>query len=196
MKCLYCDRKIEKYTFSSLFLKEDGLCCECRSRLIPKRKIINIRGMEVETFFEYDGMFRSLLLQYKECCDEALKDVFLYGISDYINLRYHGYRLLFVPSSQTKLKMRGFDHLEEMFSEVKLKRTGGLKMKRELTQEGRNREERNLMLNNYIYEGGPLKKVLIVDDVVTTGSSLAGVFRTIELFSPKIKVLALAYKKT
>ena len=58
--------------------------------------------MEVETFYDYDGMFKSLLLQYKECLDEALNDVFLYELADYTNLSYWGYRICFIPSSAGK----------------------------------------------------------------------------------------------
>ena len=195
MRCLYCDKEIERYSFRSLFLKEDQLCEKCRSQLQPDRKIIEVSGIKVETFFEYSGLFKSLLLQYKECHDEALKNVFLYDIEDYINIRYFGYQLLPVPSTGTKIEERGFDHLKGIFESVHLPAVNGLKMKKEMCQEGKNLEERRQIIDDYYYEGEALKKVLVVDDVVTTGSTLKGVFRTIEPTTKKIKVLSLAYKK-
>ena len=61
----------------------------------PERIIVN--DMRVLGFYVYDNSFRSLIIQYKECHDEALKDVFLYDIKDYLNTRYHGYTVVYVP---------------------------------------------------------------------------------------------------
>ena len=150
--------------------------------------------MEVETFYDYDGMFKSLLLQYKECLDEALKHVFLYEIADYINLRYMGYQICFIPSSSKKQEYRGFEHLKMMFEEVKLKELKGLRMKDELCQEGMNLKDRMKMLDNFVYEGKHGKKVLLVDDVLTSGSTLLGAYRCLILSFKTVKVLSVAYK--
>ena len=107
MRCLYCDKEIKKITVSSLFIKNDPLCIECRSALKPKRKQIIIEGHRIETFFEYDSLFRSVLLQYKECHDEALKDVFLHDLKEYICFRYRGYQIVPVPNSRKKREERG-----------------------------------------------------------------------------------------
>lgn len=194
MKCLYCDKTIDKISFKSLFLKEDGLCPSCRGKLVLKRRMIKVQEMEVETFYDYDGMFRSLLLQYKECLDEALKDVFLYEIADYINLRYMGYKICFIPSSRKKLEFRGFEHLKLMFEEVKLKRIEGLKMKDELCQEGMDLKERMRMLDNFVYDGKQGEKILLADDVLTSGSTLLGAYRTLNFCTKTVKVLSVAYK--
>ena len=150
--------------------------------------------MKVETFYDYEGLYRSLLIKYKECYDEALKDVFLYELNDYIDLRYHGYRLALVPGSERKKQERGFDHLELMCDRLHLKRLNGLKMKEERIQEGKSAEERMLMKDNYIYEGEPVKKVLVLDDVMTTGSTMMGVCKALHEKTNHIKVLSLAYK--
>ena len=150
--------------------------------------------LKVESFYDYDGIFKSLLLQYKECCDEALKNVFLYGLKDYIRIRYAGYRILFVPSSARKRQMRGFDHLELMFEDVRLPRVGGLRMKEDLVQEGKGAEERSRMRQNYFYEGDPPGRVLIVDDVITTGSSMRGVYEAIRGRTRHVRALSLANK--
>ena len=154
-----------------------------------------IEDLKVESFYEYDGIFKSLLLQYKECCDEALKDVFLYSLKDYIRIRYSGYRILFVPSSAQKRQMRGFDHLELIFEGVRLPKVEGLRMKEDLIQEGKNAKERSRMKDNYFYEGEKLNRVLIVDDVITTGSSLYGVYRAIRDKARHVRALSLANKK-
>ena len=194
MRCIYCDKEIKKITFASMFLDRDPLCIECRRQLQVKRKCFLLGEMKVESFYEYEGIFKSLLLQYKECCDEALKDVFLYSLKDYIRIRYAGYRILFVPSSIQKREMRGFDHLELIFEDVKLPRAAGLRMKEDLIQEGKDARERSRMKENYIYEGDKLNKVLIVDDVITTGSSITGVYEAIKGSARHVRALSLANK--
>lgn len=196
MRCLFCDRQIDKYDLRSLFLERDELCISCRSQLKVRHRYLDLGAFRVECFYEYEGIFRSLLLQYKECGDEALKKVFLYGLKDHLNIRYFGYKMMLVPSSKRKLESRGFDHLAGIFEGLRLERAGGLKMVEELSQEGKSFFERAKMADNYVYEGEKLDKVLIVDDVVTTGSTLRGVYRSIFEHAKIVKVLSLAYKSS
>ena len=194
MRCIYCDWIKSKTNFSSLILKEDLLCVKCRRLLPIKRKIIDYKEIKVESFYDYDSLFKSLLIQFKESHDEALKDVFTYYLDDYINYRYFDYKIVFVPSSNKKINERGFNHLELIFSNLKQERINGLVCIDELIQEGLNKNERSKMKNNYIYEGPNYKKVLVLDDVVTTGSSLIGVYRALKKKVCLIKLLSLAYK--
>ena len=196
MRCLFCDKQIDKYDLRSLFLEKDELCVSCRAQLKVRHRYLDFGAFRVESFYEYEGIFRSLLLQYKECGDEALKKVFLYGLKDHLNIRYFGYKMILVPSSRRKLESRGFDHLAGIFEGLRLERAGGLKMVEELSQEGKSFFERLKMADNYVYEGEKLDKVLIVDDVVTTGSTLRGVYRSIFEHAKTVKVLSLAYKSS
>lgn len=193
--CIYCDKEMNKINFTNLFLEEDILCMDCRKKLKKDIKYIDIGPIKVETFYDYDSLFKSLLIQYKECLDEALKDVFLYTLKDYIKYKYHGYKIVFIPSSKTKIEKRGFNHLEEIFRGVKLTKASGLKMKEELIQEGKNSFQRKAMADNYLYEGDVLDEVLIVDDVLTTGSSMLGAYNAIKPYANKVKGLALARKE-
>lgn len=196
MRCLFCDENIEKYTLSSLFLEEDCLCYKCRNALKVKREYLNIDGLKIECFYEYDGIFKSMLIQYKECYDEALAPIFLYKLKEYIELKYHNYQILFVPSSKSKIEERGFNHLELIFKDVKLNRVKGLYAKEDLIQEGKSVDERKMMLDNYLYRGDKLNKVLIIDDVLTTGSSVLGVYKAIKPYcNGKIKALSLGRKR-
>jgi len=192
MRCIYCDKEKKRESLSSLFGKEDLLCTECRKKLPLDRKILHMEGFDVETFYRYEGFFSSLLLQYKECYDEALKDVFLYDLKDYIALRYHGYALAYVPGSIKKTKERGFLPLRGIFSSLGMREVKGLSLKEERIQEGKSREERMKMSANILYEGPKEKKVLIVDDVITTGSSVLGMYRALHPFTKKLRVLCLS----
>ncbi|MBR0461883.1 MAG: hypothetical protein IJJ00_04105 [Erysipelotrichaceae bacterium] len=191
-KCLYCDRPINRYSLYHLFIEEDKLCLDCRRQLNMKRRSFRLDGMKIEYFYDYDSLFKTLLLQYKECYDEALKVIFLYRIDVYIRSRYLGYRVIYVPSSKDKLDKRGFDHLKEIFAYLGFKEIKGLKTRQDLIQEGKNYSERQKMIGNYCYEGDHVKKVLIIDDVCTSGASLKAVKKAMEGHCDVIRALVLA----
>ena len=194
MKCLFCDKEINSYSLYSLLVEEDLLCSDCRNKLKLKHQKFIVDDVEVETFYEYDSLFKEVLLQYKECYDEALKDIFLYKIKDYLKIKFHSYKILYVPSSKTKLEERGFNHLKEIFKELNLEEVVGLKMKKEISQQSKNSSERKLMETNYYFENENYfcEKLLIVDDVFTTGSSLRGTINVMKKHCLKIKAIILA----
>lgn len=190
--CLYCDKKINKYTLFHLFIEEDKLCLECRKQLNLKLRTFYLDDLKVSSLYEYDSLFKTLLLQYKECYDEALAPVFLYKIDYLLRLKYLGYKVLYVPSSINKLEKRGFDHLKLIFDYLEFKEVEGLKKKEELCQANKNISDREKMIDNFIYEGEDLNKVLIVDDVCTTGSSLKGVYKAIKGHCKYVEAFVLA----
>ena len=195
MKCLYCDKEYYKENIRSILLEKDKLCPKCRSELKINKRKIKINDLEVRTYFEYDSLFKSILLQYKECYDEALAEIFLYDLKNYLRIRYYDYHIMYVPSSIEKLNQRGFNHLELIFKSLNLPEAKGLKMIKQLSQHNKNIKERNKMIENYIYEGKRYKKVLLVDDVLTTGSSIYGSYKAIENKFDYINCLVLGIVK-
>jgi len=192
MRCLYCDQEINKYSIYSLLIEEDRLCPKCRNSMIVNHRYVFIDSIKIEVLYDYDSLFKTLLIQYKELFDEALSGIFLYKYGDYIKLKYFNYSILYVPSSSKKLNERGFNHLKKIFESLKLREIKGLEMVEDISQVNKNLKERELMKNNYIYRGEKLKNVLIVDDVLTTGSSIVGVYRAIKPYAKSIKVLVLS----
>ena len=142
----------------------------------------------------YTPFFSSLLIQYKETLDIELAPIFLERYSMLFHLLFFTYKLVLIPSSQSNIDRRGFNHLEEMFKDVSLKRVTGLKMKNELIQENRSALERYKMKGNFVYEGPKYKNILIVDDVVTTGSTLRGIYDCMFSQTNNIRLLSVAYK--
>lgn len=192
MKCLYCDKTISRYSLYSLLIEKDKLCVNCRKDMKLKIKEFKIDNLECISFYEYDSLFKTILLQYKECYDEALSDVFLYRIDLIIGLMFLGYKVVYVPSSLSKKEKRGFDHLRLIFERMGFKAIDGLKMKKELVQEGKDLRQRREMCDNYYYDGEYIDKLLIIDDVCTTGSSLIGVYNAFKDKAKIIRALVLA----
>ena len=192
MKCLYCDQEIKEYSIYSLLIEEDKLCYKCRKAMKYNHQKFHLDELEVESFYEYDSLFKDILLQYKECYDEALSEVFLHQIFTYVKLKYIGYQILHVPSSKTKLEERGFNHLKKIYESLELKEVNGLKMKKDISQINKSFDERTKMINNYEYDGKYQNKVLIVDDVCTTGSSLKGVYLAMKNNCRQCKAIVLA----
>lgn len=192
MRCLYCDKDINRESLYSVFIEKDKLCPVCRSLIKNNHRIFIRDDIKIESFYLYDSLFKDLLLQYKECYDEALKEVFLYGIKEKTKLKYHDYKIVYVPSSKEKLNQRGFNHLKLIFENLNLKEIKGIKMIEETSQLNKDKKERESMLHNYQYEGNALDKVLVVDDVYTTGSSIMGVCNALRPHCKKIRALTLA----
>lgn len=190
--CLYCQKKIDRYTLYSLYIEEDSLCLDCRKKLNLKVRKFQIDDCKAEYLYDYNSLFKSILLQYKECYDEALSICFLYKIDIYLYLKYWNYQILYVPSTKTKIKERGFNHLKLIFEQLGLKEVNGLKMKEEIIQKGKSVADRQKMINNYYYEGSFIKRLLIVDDVYTSGSSLKGVLKAMKSHYKKVKIVLLS----
>lgn len=192
MKCLYCDNEIKDYSLYSLLFEEDKLCLKCRNKMNFHHQKFKLEELEVESFYEYESLFKDLLLQYKECYDEALYEIFLYKIYDYIKLKYIGYKILYVPSSTSKLSQRGFNHIKKIYESLNFEEINGLEMIEDISQVTKSYKQRSRMKTNYKYTGKSLNKVLIVDDVCTSGSSLMGVYDAIKDSCKVCKAIVLA----
>lgn len=198
MKCLYCDGDyMHNSSLIHYLISGDMLCEKCRRSLDFKPVRIDIRGMKVLCLYVYDDSFRSLIIQYKECNDEALKDVFIYDVKDYLRVRYHGYKVVWVPSSMSHLKRRGFDHMKGIMESVGLEMTDIIEKIEDISQNNLNGSKREKMIDNFRLKKGSKipDKVLLVDDVLTTGSSLYGVYRLLCQDVTKIDILSLSYVK-
>ena len=99
--------------------------------------------------------------------------------------------MVYAPSSEEKRNKRGFDHLKLIFDRLGFE-VVKVEKKHEYIQEGKSLNERKQMIDNYYYDGGQIDKLLIVDDVCKTGSTLLGIYKAFKCKTNVINALVLA----
>ena len=198
IKCLYCDEDYHKNSsLAHILFSKDLLCEKCRKQLVLKHRYLKVDEFQVEVFYEYDEFFRSLILQYKECYDEALYPIFFKELKLYLETKYHDYSIVWIPSSKSKLEARGFDHMEKMLSILKIKKCNALYQSLDLDQKNKSFKER-LKITESIKIKDEFKvpeKVLLIDDVVTSGASITAGAKILQKYTKKLVIVALSFTK-
>lgn len=193
MQCLICNKVIPQ-TFLNLVNTENFVCYECMSKFKKRKEITFVEGVEVEILYYYDSFFKDLLYKYKGCYDYVLKDCFLLYNQSYIKKKYRGYSIVLAPSTYKSEKERGFNHLEEIFKSLKIPIIKCFEKCCEWKQSDKKMCERAdvqkvIKIDKSMLKG--VKKVLIVDDVLTSGSTIRTMIKQIPSNIDK-KVLILS----
>lgn len=194
MRCLLCGCEMQQGSLRDILFNEDIICEACRSKWERKKIDFRLDGIRVRSDYVYNDAFSECLIQYKECCDEALKDVFLYRIKDVIRKRYKGYTVCLMPSSTTKLAVRGFNHLAGMYESLGMKMIEPFEKVEEKDQKGAGRMERRNMEHGIQLKPDVQlpKKLLLCDDTITTGSTLKGALRVLDHNSHRIEIYCVS----
>ncbi len=175
MKCLWCNRElIQSQPLLYQLFNEDELCFECRKRLKVINKKIKIEGLSVHGIYEYNQEFEKMIIQFKECMDEALKDVFLTPFKDELRFKYRNCVFVQAPSSEEKIKERGFEHVKLLFECCKVPIESWFIKTDDTKQANQNKLNRKQIREKIklIKKDFSGKKVVLIDDVCTTGSTL------------------------
>ena len=187
--CISCFNEIESNSLRELLENNPVLCKECISKIKTKLSFERIDGCNILFLGEYDGMIKSWLMNFKEYGDIELAKAFLYVYLPLIKLLYHGYIFVPCPSSDERNNKRGFIHLEEIlkaynlpywlalskkssFERKNLKALGRISSKDEITLNDKAKEIEN-------------KKIVIFDDVYTTGFTFKSSLNALKKANPK-----------
>lgn len=177
-------------------LNKINVCSDCFDELNPKFIYFSIYGVKALAIYEYDEQMSTLIYQYKGCGDYELKDIFINQLLEELIIKYKGYKIVSIPSHIEHIKKRGFDHVKEMFSSLRLEFIDCLFKKEKYKQSDYKIEERSEAKNLIGIKNGEAlknKKILIVDDICTTGSTLRSAIKLVSLYEPKdIKILVVA----
>ena len=113
-----------------------------------------------------------------------------------MRLKYVGYTIIPIPSYIKDDEVRGFNHVEEIFGQTKLEMLKVIEKTDHFKQADHNKEQRAEISKHLRIIGDTdlsKKKVLIVDDVYSTGSTMKATIKLVEQLHPKkIEILVMA----
>ena len=193
--CKLCFKDIKGVNLFNLVHPETCICRTCFKDIVGRFIPFKVSGYKALAVYHYDEKIKSLIYQLKGCFDIEIADVFLSRYKDELNLMFHNYVMIPVPSYYKDDLKREFNHVVEIFKILKLpmlkilRKTKGVKQANS-TSKQRKDISKYLTIKNTDLSG---KKVLIVDDVYTTGSTMKAAIKLVEKLHPKtIKVLVIS----
>ena len=187
---------MRNYDFARLFDGDICICPKCQNEFEPKFTSFNVNGYKATAIFDYTPHVKELIYKYKGCFDYELKDIFLNLYYKEIRMRYSTYKIIPIPSYAEDDKVRGFNHVVEMFKKMGLEPLPIIEKTAHFKQ-AENKAKKRSEINKYLVIKKPIDlsntKVLIVDDIYTTGSTMRAAINLVEKLNPKqIRVLVFA----
>lgn len=197
--CKICFKNLKIDDFCRLFDSRICICANCQQLLEPKFIRFKADHYKALAIYEYNDFIKNQIYLYKGCYDYELRTIFLNLFFKEIGTIYKGYKMVPIPSYEEDDEIRGFNHVVEAFECLGLKMYKILEKTAHHKQATKGAKDRKGILKYLaIKEQIDLSKdkILLVDDIYTTGSTTKTAIRLIEKLNPKeIKVLVLAKTK-
>ena len=175
-----------------------SICLRCLKEFQPKFIKFKVDKYPAMSIYDYDQKIQSTLYQFKGCYDIEIGDIFLDRYKRELRFLYDGYVMVPIPSFKEEDEAREFNHVEEMFKIMKLPIVHAIVKTKKVKQASSDFKKRQLIAKALeLIEGANLKnkKVLIVDDVYTSGATMSAAVKLIETLKPK-KIRILVMSKT
>ena len=191
---------IKSDSFYETINDDSCLCRECQNKLIPHFLKFRVAGVNGLAIYKYDDNIKSLLYQFKGCYDIELAPIFMNNFKKELKAMFKGYIVVPAPSFNDDDKAREFNHVIEMFKFLNLPILHIVNKVSRYKQAENKKRARGQIIDHFSCE--PLeeiknKKLLIVDDVMTTGSTLKAMVGLLLPGHPKtIKILVMAKRTT
>lgn len=178
-----------------MLFKNPTICHDCLLNFGPVLRKFRVDDVECFHLYFYNQKVQEILYQFKGCKDYELKTVFLEYYSQYLNFKFNSYEIIPAPSSSKSDKERGFNHVEEMFKNINLKINKCIHKTKQIKQADLTTKEREKISSYLTIDNVDLrrKKILLVDDVYTTGSTIKAMIKLVkERGAKKIKILLMS----
>ncbi len=198
-ECLICFQPILRSLSFVHLVKHYPLCPKCLSQFERLDWHIDFHHYPLHILYAYNSFFQSLLFQYKGLYDYPLKDAFLCLDKDHFKNQYRDYIIVTAPSFEEDNVIRGFAPVPTIASTFSNQIFTGLYKTEKYKQSNLSYEERSLAKEKIgIRDGEKLKgkKVLIFDDVITSGSTLSTCLSLVLKQEPQcVELLVLASRR-
>lgn len=198
-ECLICLNPLLKNISWVSLVKPLPICMNCLDQFEIINYDIDFHHYPLHILYHYNEFFKTLLYQYKGLYDHALKDVFLCLFHEDLIHKYHGHIIVVAPSSSQENVKRGFAPMAEIASTFSSRVFTGLYKKEHYKQSQLTYQDRKLVIQKMgIHNGDMLRnqKVLILDDVITSSSTLNACLSLVLEYKPKsVELLVLSTRK-
>lgn len=193
-RCIIChEKKRHKYL----------LCEDCLDKLVFVEGYRGIDGTDCYFPLLYQGLTKKLIYDYKLGRKEVVRYFLADVVSDKIKQKnLQDYTLLKVPSTKSKINKRGFDHIHEIAKEVakildmEYLPDAIVKVKETKIQHNLSQLQRIENLKGAFELNADLsdKKILVLDDIVTTKNTLREMKNTLNGNYTDLKFVAVSSK--
>lgn len=194
--CKICFKEMYSTSFSSLLGKTIPICNDCLSKMNPIFMRYRIDDIKTTTCYYYNEKIQEMIYRFKGCFDYELGELFLVNQKPFLRMLFHSYYLVPSPSYSARDSERGFNHVQVIFSSIGKGYLTAIKKNDDVKQSDLNAKQRrnignHLSWNEDVDVFG--KKILFVDDLITTGSTARACCKLIKDHGAKeVQILSLA----
>ncbi|WP_457639719.1 ComF family protein [Persephonella sp.] len=201
-KCVYCgsmfvfsDQNLFCQNCLSMLKKEKTVFCRsCGKTMfncqecIKERRFSDFQVFTKKTEILTEVIYWLKIKKYRNL-SFILSELIRQDIIDFVN-RYSIDLITYIPLDRKTHKERGFNHLEEILKEIfpsfmvkpVIEKTRKTKLQMELSAEERRQNLKDVFR---LKENITDRKVLIFDDIITTGSTMKEAFKTVKKGRPE-----------
>lgn len=171
--CPICFKPLEEgLSLKEFLFEEDIICGNCRHKFIENRRVYQFHNLKIHAFYLYDDFLESLLFQFKEGRDIALEDVFFWKKRKEMNDIFRHRKCIVMPSSEEKIQLRGFFHIQKMLACTNVSLTNCFFKNKNYKQSSQQTKNRDKIHEVMQLIQKPEGEFYLFDDVVTTGNTL------------------------
>ncbi len=191
---MLCFRDLNKVSCLLEWLDEvQDLCFDCRALLVTNKSKFKVADLEVVSLFPYQDLIQQLLIRYKESKDIALHPLFLGAYRRWFLRKYRQHLGILVPSHPQAIARRGFNHLPLIFQNT-IPLFDGVVKTSDQQQMRQSKAQRPLVNFELVKTINPsFEKLVILDDVITTGASLRAMSRLFSSEKYSLSAFSIAF---